>query len=206
VTAGGLVRVRRAAVAGALGPIGFLAVSFTMAIARTDLLRTHGWASWPSVLATGGPPVSVPQTAAFLWIAGCYAVFAIGALGPVLRAPVVTVSFLILATGDALLAFPTDVGTPAPTWHGSLHLAGVVLATAATVVVAIASLIVLRGRPGWTAWRGATAVIFLGAVIGLAGGFVSGPAKVLYVLAITVPVPVLAWTVRGHAAEALLIG
>jgi hypothetical protein len=202
VTAGGRTCVRRAALVGALGPIGFLAVSFTMAALRPELLRAHGWASWPSVLATGGPPASIPQTAAFLWIAGCYAVFALGALGPVLRAPVVTVSFLFVAGGDALLAFPTDVGTPGATWHGSLHLVGVVVATGATVVAAVASLIALRGRPGWTAWREATAVIFIGAAIGLVGGFVNGPAKVLYVLAITGPVPVLAWTVLQHAEDA----
>jgi Protein of unknown function (DUF998) len=193
-------------VAGALGPIGFLIVSFAMAAARPELIQAHGWKSWPSIMATGGPPASLPQTAAFLWIASCYAVFALGAVRPVLRAPVVTVSFLVIAAGDGLLAFPTDVHQATPSWHGTLHLVGVVLATAATTVAAVASLILLRGRPGWTAWRWGTAVIFLGTAAGLAGGFVNGPAKILYVVAITAPVPVLAWSVRRHADDPIAPG
>jgi hypothetical protein len=181
----------------------FLVVAFTMAIVRPELIRAQGWKSWPSVMATGGPPGALPQLGAFFWLASCYVVFALGAVRPVLRAPVVTASFLAIALGDLLLVFPTDVPNVQPTWHGSLHLAGVIVATVATVIGTGASLIHLRGRPGWTGWRWATVAIFLGTLAGLVGGFSNGPSKVIYVVAITAPVPVLAVAIRRHAGEAL---
>lgn len=193
--------VRRAALIGAAGPIGFLAVSFAMAALRPELIRAQGWASWPSAMATGGPPGSIPQTLAFLWLGGCYLVFALWALRPVLHSPVVTWGFIAIACGDAMLAFTTDVPDVDPTWHGSLHLAGVLLATAATVVATAASLVAVRGRPGWRPWRIASCVLFAAALIGLVGGFVQGWAKVVYVLGITLPVPVLAWQVARAREE-----
>ena len=195
---GELRRVRWAAAVGAAGPIGFLMVSFAMAALRRDVVASSGWVSWPSSMATGGPPAAVPQILAFLWLGGCYAVFAIFALAPVLGAPVVTWSFLAVAFGDLMLAFPTDVGGAPATWHGTLHLAGVLVATLATVVAAAASLVVVR--PGWGPWRVAAPVLFVAALVGALGGFDAGVAKVIYVVGITLPVPVLAWEV-GRAAR-----
>ncbi len=183
--------VRRAALVGGAGPVVFLVVSFSMAALRPELVRAQGWASWPSNMATGGPPASIPQTLAFVWLGSCYLVFALGALRPVLRSPWVTWAFVLIACGDLLLAFTTDVPDVRPTWHGSVHLAGVVLATAATVVATAASLVVVHGRPGWRSWRIASAIIFVSALIGLIGGFDRGWAKVAYVLGITLPVLVL---------------
>jgi hypothetical protein len=197
---GELRRVRWAAAAGAAGPIGFLMVSCAMAALRRDVVASGGWVSWPSSMATGGPPAAMPQILAFLWLGGCYAVFAIFALAPVLGAPVVTWSFLAVALGDLMLAFPTDVAGAPTTWHGTLHLAGVLVATFATVVAAAASLVVVRHRPGWGPWRVAAPVLFVAALVGALGGFDAGLAKVIYVVGITLPVPVLAWEV-GRAAR-----
>ena len=193
-------RVRWAAAAGAAGPIGFLMVSFAMAALRRDVVASGGWVSWPSSMATGGPPAAVPQILAFCWLGGCYAVFAIFALAPVLRAPVVTGSFLAVALGDLMLAFPTDVAGSPGTWHGTLHLGGVLIATVATVVASAASLVVVRHRPGWGPWRAAAPVVFVAALVGAFGGFDAGAAKVIYVVGITLPVPVLAWEVGRTAS------
>ena len=53
--------VRRAAVAGVIGPIGFLLVAFALAALRLDVIHAEGWASWPSSMALGGWP-GAPQT------------------------------------------------------------------------------------------------------------------------------------------------
>lgn len=193
------MNVRRAALIGGAGPLGFLAVAFLMAALRPELIRAQGWASWPSSMATGGPPASIPQTAGFLWLGGCYLVFAVWALRPVLRSPVVTVGFIAIACGDLLLAFTTDIPDVRPTWHGSLHLVGVLLASAATVVATAASLVAVRGRPGWRPWRIASGIIFVAALIGLVGGFQFGWAKVAYVLGITLPVLALVYCIRREA-------
>lgn len=195
------MNVRRAALVGGAGPVGFLAVAFAMALLRPELIRARGWASWPSSMATGGPPASIPQTLAFLWLGGCYLVFAFGALRPVLRSPAVTWGFVAIASGDILLAFTTDVPNVSPTWHGTLHLAGVLLATAATVFATAASLVAVRGLPGWRPWRIASVVLFASALIGLVGGFDQGWAKVTYVLGITLPVLALVYCVRTAATR-----
>jgi hypothetical protein len=192
---------RRAALIGGSGPVGFLAVAFVMAAVRPDLIRAQGWASWPSSMATGGLPASIPQTLAFLWLGGCYLVFALGALRPVLRSPAVTLGFVAVACGDALLAFTTDVPGVHPTWHGSIHLVAVLLATAATVFATAASLVAVRGRSGWRPWRIGAAFIFAAALIGLVGGFDRGWAKVAYVLGITLPVLALVFCVRQAPAR-----
>jgi hypothetical protein len=197
-----VIGVRRATLIGGAGPVGFLAIAFAMAAVRPELIRAQGWASWPSSMATGGPPGSIPQTFAFLWLGSCYLVFAVGALRPVLRAPMVTWGFVAIACGDLLLAFTTDVPDVRPTWHGSVHLIAVLLATAATVVATAASLVAVRGRPGWRPWRIAAGFIFAAALIGLVGGFDQGWAKVTYVLGITLPVLALVYCVRRAPAPA----
>ena len=199
MTQAALRQVRWAAAAGAAGPIGFLVVSFAMAALRREVVASGGWVSWPSSMATGGPPAAVPQILAFLWLGGCYAVFAVFALRPVLRAPVVTWSFLAVAVGDLMLASPTDVAGASVTWHGRLHLTGVLVATVATVVAAAASLVAVRRRPGWGPWRAAAPVLFVAALVGALGGFDAGAAKVIYVVGITLPVPVLAGQVARAA-------
>jgi hypothetical protein len=191
--------VRRAALIGGSGPVGFLLIAFLMAALRPELIQAQGWASWPSSMATGGPPASIPQTLAFLWLGGCYLVFSFGALRPVLRAPAVTWGFAAIACGDILLSFATDVPDVHPTWHGGVHLVGVLLATAATVFATAASLVAVRGRPGWRPWRIASGFIFAAALIGLVGGFDQGWAKVTYVLGITLPVLALVHCVRQAA-------
>jgi hypothetical protein len=190
--------MRRAWVAGIAGPVGFVLVGFTMAALRPDLIRVEGWASWPSSMALGGPPAAIPQILAFLWLGGCYAVFAVRALRPTLHSPVTTGGFLAIAGFDVLLAFPTDAAGAGVTWHGSLHLVGVLGATAATLVAAGASVLATRDRPEWRPWRFAAGVLFLAALLGLVAGFDLAWAKVVYVLGITLPVTVLAWCVRGE--------
>jgi hypothetical protein len=178
--------------AGVIAPIGFLSISFAMAALRPDVIRAHGWASWPSSMATGGPPAAIPQIGAFLWLAVWYPIFALGALRPCLRDHVTTRSFLVIALGDLMLAFPTDAtGRPA-SWHGTVHLVGVMTATVATLVAAGSSLLVTRDRADFRPWRIAAPVLFVSALVGLFAGFDLGWAKVVYVVGITLPVVVLA--------------
>ena len=194
-------KMRRAAAAGIVGPVGFLAISFAAAATRTDVIRAQGWKSWPSDMALGGS-AGLPQIGAFLLLAGSYPVFSLGALRPVLRAPLAWLGFLAIACGDVLLAFPTD-GPGRPTsWHGALHLAGVIAVTVATVVAASGVTIATWGNQGWRSWRLVGApVVFAGVLVGALAGFDDGWAKVVYVVAITAPIPLLAVLVRRDAGR-----
>lgn len=188
--------VRRAALAGVVGPSVFLVVSFAMAAVRSDVIARQGWASWPSSMALDGV-VGLPEIAAFLVLAACYPVFALGALRPTLDDGMAWVGFLGVAAGDALLAFPTDAPDASLSWHGSLHLAGVILVTVATLVAGLGVTLATRSDPNWRPWRlaGLPAVV-LGAAIGIVGGFDVGWAKVAFVLGITLPVPLIGVLVR----------
>jgi hypothetical protein len=181
---------RTACVAGIAGPIGFLTAAFLLSILRHDVIVTQGWKSWPSSMALGGPP-GIPMICAFLWLGACYSVFALGGLRPVLRSRAAWIGFLAIALGDVLLAFPTDAPDTATTWHGSLHLAGVLFTTVATLVAAAGVTAATLHRPGWHAWRLTLPMPFLAAAIGAAAGFDTGWAKVIYVVGITLPAAVV---------------
>ena len=193
---------RLAAWAGIAGPVGFLAVAFLLSALRHDVIETGGWASWPSSMALGGA-AGIPMTAAFLWLAGSYAVFALGALRPHLGSGpghrAAWTGFLAIALGDLLLAFPTDAPGGATTWHGALHLAGVLLGAIATLVTAAGVTIATAGRPGWRPWRLALPVPFAAAV-GVVAGFDTGWGKVIYVVGITLPAAVVGACVLREAA------
>ncbi len=187
--------VRRAAVAGIAGPIGFLAVAFGLSALRHDVIEAQGWASWPSSMALRGA-VGIPMIATFLWLTACYTVFSLGALRPALGDRAVWVGFLVIAAGDGLLAFPTDEPGVPPTWHGTVHLVGVVVVTLATLVAAAGVTIATRDRPGWRGWRLVAPVPFAAAALGAIGGFDVGWVKVVYVVGITLPVAVIGRTLR----------
>ena len=132
--------------AGAAGPIGFVAVSPRCSrCVRHDVIERQGWVSWPSSMALGGAP-GVPMIATFLWLGGCYAVFALGALRPAAISSLAVGGYLVTAAGDLLLAFPTDAPGAPTSWHGTLHLAGVVVATIGTLLVAAGLLRATGGR------------------------------------------------------------
>ena len=181
---------RWAAAAGVAGPVGFLTATFALAGLRSDVIAAQGWVSWPSSMALGGTP-GIPMIAAFLWLAVCYSTFSLGALRPGLRFRSPWIGFLGIAAGDLLLAFPTDERASPPTWHGSLHLAGVVLVTVCTLVAAIGVTVATLGMPAWRPWRLALPVPFLATAIGAAAGFDAGWAKVTYVVGITLPAAVV---------------
>lgn len=178
--------------AGAAGPVGFLVAAFVLAGVRDDVIASQGWVSWPSSMALGGT-AGLPMIAAFLWLGGCYAVFALGALRPMALSTVAVSGYLVTAAGDVLLAFPTDAAGEATSWHGWLHLAGVILATVGTLIVAAALLAATRGHAAWRPLLPAVAVIVTAAFVGLAGGFDEGWAKVAYVVGITAPAAVVPW-------------
>ena len=181
---------RIACVAGMAGPIGFLTAAFLLSTLRHDVIVAQGWKSWPSSMALGGTP-GIPMICAFLWLATCYAVFSLGALRPELGAPAAWIGLLAVAAGDVLLAFPTDAPGTATTWHGAVHLAGVLLTTLATLVAAAGVTVATLRRPGWHVWRLTLPVPFLAAAIGAAAGFDTGWAKVIYVVGITLPAAVV---------------
>lgn len=194
--------------AGVVGPLGFLLICFSMAALRSDLIRAQGWSSWPSSMALGGLP-GVPQEAAFLLLAVCYPIFAARALRPGLASRATWMGFIAVATGDVLLTFPTDYSGAGTSWHGAVHYTGVLVVTVATLTAAAGVTVATRRQPAWRAWRllGAPAVL-VAAIVGLiAGG--SGWGKLVYVLGITMPVPLIAMLLArqeartGEAAGAL---
>jgi hypothetical protein len=189
--------------AGIVGPIGFLGASFVLAMVRSDVIARQGWASWPSSMALGGWS-GVPQTLAFLWLASAYTVFALRALRPFLGdapgAEAAWCGFLAIAVGDGLLAFTTDRPGVDPSWHGSVHLVGVIVVTIATLVAAGGLTLATRDRASWRPWRVVAWIPFAAAIVGLIAGFDEGWAKVTYVLGITLPVIVVGILVRRDAA------
>lgn len=188
-----------ASAAGIIGPLGFLAIAFGLAALRPDVMARSGWAGWPSSLATGGSS-GIPMMVDFLFLATCYCIFAFRAVRPVIAGSAPWIAFLLVAMGDLLLAFPTDVGGGPGSWHGIIHTAGVLTVTAATLAAAIILAVVTRSDPGWRAWRlvGMPLIAF-GVAIGLTDMGQSGSGKVAYVLLITLPVPIAAIRVRRGA-------
>lgn len=193
---------RAALWAGAAGPIGFLLVTPLLAVVRHDVIEGQGWVSWPSSMALGGAP-GVPMIATFLWLGGCYLVFALGALRPAAVSMLAVGGYVVTASGDALLAFPTDASGEPTSWHGTLHVAGVVVATAGTLIVSAGLLRATGGRGAWRALRPAAAVLVAATVIGIAGGFEEAWAKVAYVVGITAPAVVVPWCLHRAAATKL---
>lgn len=194
--------IRVAAVAGIVGPIGFLAVSFVLAGLRSDVIHSEGWASWPSSMALGGW-AGVPQTLAFLWLAGSYPVFGLRALRPALGTErgsrAAWGGFLAIATGDLFLSFTTDAAEAGVSWHGTMHLVGVLLVTIATLIATGGLTLATRDRASWRPWRFVAWAPFAAALVGLMAGFDQGWAKVVYVLGITLPVAVAGTLVRRDA-------
>jgi hypothetical protein len=188
--------------AGAMGPVGFLAVSFAMALLRPEVIRAQGWASWPSSMAVGDA-AGIGQILAFLWLAGCYVVFALGALRPALGDRLATGGFLAIAAGDVLLAFTTDGPGAGRTWHGVLHLVGVTVATVATLVATAGVTRATRDHADWRWWRRVAWVPFAAAALGLFSVVDQGWAKVVYVFGITLPAAVIAWFVYRDADRAV---
>jgi hypothetical protein len=191
---------RAALWAGAAGPVGFVVVTVLLAVVRRDVIERQGWVGWPSSLALGGPP-GVPMIATFLWLGGCYVAFSLGALRPAAISSIAVAGYLVTAGGDVLLAVPTDAPGSATSWHGSLHLAGVVAATAGTLIAAAGLLGATRGLAAWTPLRPAAAVLVVATVVGVASGFDAGWAKVLYVIGNTLPAAVVPWCL-AHDARA----
>jgi hypothetical protein len=185
-------RFRIGAAAGAFGPCLFLLIAFSMAVLRSDVIRVQGWASWPSSMAIGGWP-GTPQIAAFLVLAACYPMFAWWALRPAVGSRPSAVAFTTIALGELCLAFPTDARGQSVSWHGVLHLTGVLVVTATTAVTTALVTATTWRRPSWKTWRylGVPSVA-AGVVVGAAAGFHTGWAKVFFVLAITLPIPLLA--------------
>ena len=192
--------MRRAWLGGVAGPVGFLAISFAAAAARSDIIRAHGWASWPSSMALGGPPAALAQIAAFLWLTVCYVVFGVWSLRPAFGWGMAAIGYLAVAFGDALLAFPTDGPGAGPTWHGGVHLAGVIWVTLATLVAVTGLTRSTWGDRRWRPWRSVAWIPFAAAALGLAAGFDQGWAKVVYVVGITLPGAVAGWLMAGRAA------
>ena len=188
--------IGNAALAGIVGPTVFLVVAFAGALLRSDLIRAQGWTSWPSSMSLGGR-AGIPQIAAFVGLAVSYPIFALGAVRPALGDRLAWGGFLGIAVGDALLAAPTDAAGRALTWHGATHLVGVFVATAASLLAAVGVTRATLGDPTWKAWRlvGAPSIA-VATVVGAVAGFDHGWAKVVYVLGITLPVPLVATLIR----------
>ncbi len=178
--------------AGAAGPIGFVVVCLALGVIRSDVVERQGWVSWPSGMALGGA-AGIPMIATFLWLGGCYLVFAFGALKPAAISSIAVAGYVVTASGDVLLAFPTDAPGASTSWHGTFHAIGVVVATAGTLIVAWGLLRATGGRGAWRPLRPAVAVLVGATAVGIAWGFDEGWAKVIYVVGITLPAAVVPW-------------
>ena len=190
--------------AGVAGPVGFVAMCMLLAVVRHDVIVRQGWVSWPSSMALGGAP-GLPMIAAFLWLGVCYAVFALGALRPAAISSLAVSGYLVTAAGDVMLAFPTDVPGSTTSWHGAVHLAGVVVATIGTLLVATGLLRATDGHGAWRPLRPAVAALVVASLIGAGAGFDVGWAKAVYVVGITLPAAVVPWCLHRHLrAEARL--
>jgi hypothetical protein len=190
VTLGNDARFKIGVALGTVGPILFLLTAFAMSVLRHDVIRVEGWASWPSSMAIGGWP-GVPQIIAFLTLAVCYPCFAWWALRPAIGRGFI--AFTVIAAGELLLAFPTDARGHGRSWHGLLHLSGVLVVSAATLVAAVSITRVTMALPAWRSWRWiALPSVIAGVAVGAIAGFHTAWAKVFFVLAITVPIPLLA--------------
>ena len=138
-------------------------------------------------MALGGPPEALVQIGAFLWLVGCYMVFALGSLRPAFGWGPAAIGYLAIAVGDVLLAFPTDRAGRQP------HLArraapgrgGV--GTVATLVAVTGVTLSTRSDPRWRPWRRWPGSRSSLRSIGMAAGFDRGWAKVSYVVGITMP-------------------
>ncbi|MEP7059096.1 MAG: hypothetical protein ABI828_00070 [Actinomycetota bacterium] len=190
------------AAAGVAGPCVFLLVAFSMAFLRRDVIQVEGWVSWPSSMAIGGL-AGTPQILAFLTLASCYPLFAWWALRPALGTGVV--AFTVIAAGELCLAFPTDARGHGHSWHGTVHLIGVLVVTAATALASAQISAATWKRSSWRAWRlVGVPSIAAGVVVGAVAGFGSAWAKVFFVLAITLPIPLLARLVSRDGATAAI--
>ena len=190
---------RVASWAGAAGPLGFLVMAFVLAAVRHDVIEGQGWVSWPSSMALGGL-AGLPMIASFLWLGGCYATFALYALRPAAVSTAAVAGYLLTASGDVMLAFPTDAPRAATSWHGAVHVVGVFMATVGTLAVAGGLLKATGGRGAWRPLRPAVAVLVAAAVVGAVAGFDQGWAKVVYVVGITLPAAVVPWCLRRRDA------
>ena len=148
-------------------------------------------------MALGGAP-GVPMIATFLWLGGCYAVFALGALRPAAISSLAVGGYLVTAAGDVLLAFPTDAPGSTTSWHGVLHLAGVMVATIGTLLVATGLLRATGGRGVWRPMRPAVAVLVVATVVGIARRLRDRLGEGVYVVGITLPAAVVPWCLRRH--------
>ena len=184
---------------GTAAPCVFLAIAFTMSVVRHDVIEVEGWASWPSSMAIGGWP-GIPQIFAFLLLAVSYALFAWWALLFALGRGFI--AFTVIALGELFLAFPTDARGADVSWHGVLHLTGVLVVTASTSVAAAVITHATWRRPAWRPWRTlGTPSVVAGVATGGIAGFHSGWAKIFFVLAITLPIPLLARLVAREGTD-----
>jgi hypothetical protein len=173
--------VRRAALAGMIGPIVFGGVIAGLTIAQYQFMRGLRWhpltaptTDWPSGLALG--PYGAIMNAAFVLSGGLLVVFAIGLRRALQRTSASRTGTLLLAFAGgamALLALnvdPTYRDTPA-TWHGIAHdLAYVLLGiTFLPALLLLAAHFRREGR-----WRGHAlytllTVLFVGPAFALKG-------------------------------------
>lgn len=180
---------------GVIGPTVFLVVSLVMAVVRQDVMRANGWAGWPSDMALGN--AGIPQIVAFLFTGACYIPFALWAVRPALPGRAPWIGFLALAVGDVLLAFRTDAAELPLSWHGTVHVGGVLLVTTATAAVAISVTLSTRGQSAWRVWRTVGApTALLSAGLLFYPGFEHGWAKIVFVVGITMPIPLVGLTLR----------
>lgn len=175
-----------------------------MAALLPTLIRSQGWSGWPSSMALGGA-AGLPQTLAFLALAAVYPVFALRAVRPALGNRAAWGGFIGVAVGDLLLAFPTDAPGAELSSHGLVHLTGVLVVGAATLVAAAGVTLATWSDPSWRPWRiVGVPLVVVATSIGLAAGFDQAWAKVVFVGGITLPVPILAVLLRRQGFNGVL--
>lgn len=143
---------RAGAVAGALAPLLFLAMTVAVSWLEEAFMEQRGW-PWPSGLARA--PHGWLQIANFLLFGLLLLAFAI-AVNRAARNTWMRVAaglFALSGIGALLLAFKEDPSGAEVTWHGSLHYGGYLLAVGSVVLGYVFFWLGVRGDPAWSRTR-----------------------------------------------------
>jgi hypothetical protein len=118
--------IKRAALAGVIGPVVFAVIVTSLTFAEANFMRSIGWdpfgnvLDWPSGLALG--PYGLLMTITFFVCGAMMAFFAYG-LKHALQEKIATTLLMLAGLAMMGLVFTTDptIRSYPKTWHGILH-------------------------------------------------------------------------------------
>jgi hypothetical protein len=144
--------VRLGALAGAIAPLLYLAVTVALSWLERDFMEELGW-EWPSGLALG--PHGWLQIVNFLVFGLLILAFALAVHRDARNIWLEAAAglFALSGVGRLLLAFKLDPAGAETTWHGSLHTVGYLLAVGSVLLGYVVFWIGIRRDPDWPRTR-----------------------------------------------------